>query len=322
MTTPAVSGTQWAKRFEQHPVLTGALITVLLVLILAVIAEGVLRAYGLGHPILYQVNSEYGYRPQPNQLTYRIGGSRIRINNLGLRADQDWTQSRSDKILFLGNSVTYGGSYVSNDDLFAHIAPGGAWVDGDGGVNAWGVENICGLVIGTGFQPAQTYVSVLIEGDFYRGLNPKPPFFRTTKPVLALQEAIPHVVYMVKELLHPSPPNWAAKDAGIRARRAVRCLREMDDTLRSHGYTHLIYISPSKANLDGMPRDTLLRRLLDSAGVHVSWLQDRPELQHLTPTERAALYHDAVHLNKTGHALWGKIIGGDLRRLPRPIHNP
>src|SRR5262245_15331833 len=97
-----------------------------------------LRMVGLGDPVIYEVNPDYGYRPRPNQMVHRFGGAIVRINNLGIRTDEDW-ETTANKVLFAGNSVTYGGSYVSNGDLFAlrAVPEGYGWVGGSAGVNAW-----------------------------------------------------------------------------------------------------------------------------------------------------------------------------------------
>jgi hypothetical protein len=76
--------------------------------------------YGLGNPLLYDSNPLYGYRPLPNKTYHRFRGSLLKFNNLGLRAERDWDYEKKDnKVIFLGDSVTYGGSYLSNNDLFS-----------------------------------------------------------------------------------------------------------------------------------------------------------------------------------------------------------
>jgi len=175
----------------------------LLVLVLCLVVfsvgacELLLRALmGLGNPVLYDSSPVYGYRPLPNQECGRFRGATIKINNLGLRAEQDWDAQKRDKILFLGDSVTYGGSYIDNADLFSELAvqrlnrtSGGHYVSGNAGVNAWGVENIHALIVERKFLPAAIYITTLPEGDFYRGLTRMQglPFFNH-KPRTALTE--------------------------------------------------------------------------------------------------------------------------------------
>jgi hypothetical protein len=159
--------------FGRHRRLGLVLLVLFCIMATVGLVEMVLRArLGLGRPVLYDSSPVYGYRPLPGGTYRRFGGARLHFNNLGLRAEGDWDDEPDGKILFLGDSVTYGGSYVDNNQLFSALATGGlpGYAAGNAGVNAWGVENIYGLVVEMGFQPAKVYVTVVPEADFYRGL--------------------------------------------------------------------------------------------------------------------------------------------------------
>lgn len=237
---------------------TWAGVWLIVTVVALVVAEVTLRLVGLGHPVLYELSPEYGYRPRPDQHVERLHGAGVRINNLGLRAVRDWDTTTSNKVLFLGNSVTYGGSYVSDSSLFSEraVAAASGRVSGNGGVNGWGVDNIRGLIVTRGFLPARTYVSVLLEVDFHRGLAQRPPYFSTASPRFALTEALVHLRYQLPELLWPGPALESAPGARQKAEVAVRHLKEIDAFLRAKGRQHLIYISPYEAQLSGgQPRD-------------------------------------------------------------------
>ena len=94
----------------------------LLFLVLSLIiklGDIILQQYGLGNVIVYQNSIISGYTLKPNQILMRKF-STIKINNLGMRSNNDWDDNENDtKILFIGDSVTYGGSVVSNNDLFS-----------------------------------------------------------------------------------------------------------------------------------------------------------------------------------------------------------
>jgi hypothetical protein len=127
---------------------------------------------GLGDPVIYDSYPLYGFRPLPDRQYRRFHSAVVRFNNLALRAEKDFDHDPADKILFLGDSVTYGGSRIDNEELFSHLAVAGlgGFTSGNAGVNAWGVENIHGLVVECGLTPARIYITTLTEGDFYRGL--------------------------------------------------------------------------------------------------------------------------------------------------------
>jgi len=284
---------------------------------LALCVEIGLRVYGLGDPGLYEVNPLYGYRPKAHQTVRRIRGAMVHTNNIGLRANTDWDSASANKVLFLGNSVTYGGSYVSNNEVFSELALRGmtGWVAGDGGVNGWGGENIHGLVVRSGFHPARVYVTVLIENDFYRGLVSKPAVFPTTKPLLALQEAWPHITTRLHEAFRASEeakPKHTVEDAVVH-------LVQLDSFVRARGAIHLIYLSPYLSNLTGSAApDAQITSALAKSGLTVTRIAQRAELKQL---DAAQLYHDDAHLSAAGHAVWAKIIRAGLdsalQRAPR-----
>lgn len=103
--------------FEHHSrVATAIIVTTIIILSLALFEVTLRVVFGLGEPVLYRSSPLFGYRLQPNQLVHRRGAE-IRVNNLALRADSDWDFNIENKILFLGNSVTYGGTTISNHEL-------------------------------------------------------------------------------------------------------------------------------------------------------------------------------------------------------------
>ena len=96
---------------------------------------------GLGKPVIYDSNPIYGYRPLPDRDYKRFWGKTISFNNLSLRSEVDWDNNIQNKILFLGDSVTYGGSYISNLELFSYLSVKelkNYFISGNAGVNAWG----------------------------------------------------------------------------------------------------------------------------------------------------------------------------------------
>ena len=49
----------------------------------------------------------------------RLRDAGIRIDKCGLRTDDDWDAPGATRILFIGDSVTYGGAYIDNRELFS-----------------------------------------------------------------------------------------------------------------------------------------------------------------------------------------------------------
>ena len=82
------------------------------------IIELTLRAIGFGNPVIYK-KTEDNFFPKENQKLRRFLGSEININSKGMRTNFDWNEKKDIKILFFGDSVTFGGSFVDNNDLFS-----------------------------------------------------------------------------------------------------------------------------------------------------------------------------------------------------------
>src|SRR5438045_366672 len=100
--------------FERHSRVVGAALALVATGAALIVIEIALRTvFGLGNPILYDSNALYGYRPLPNQTLSRRFGAPIHVNNLGLRCDEDWSGPADERVLFLGDSVTYGGNVTN-----------------------------------------------------------------------------------------------------------------------------------------------------------------------------------------------------------------
>jgi hypothetical protein len=276
--------------------------------------------FGLGNPVIYDDNPIYGYRPLPNQEMIRLNGKRIKINNLGLRCNTDWDTLKENKILFLGNSVTYGGSYIDNDELFSTLVTKNTkqFIGASGGVNGWGIGNIHGLVIKNNFYPAKNYVSVLLEGDFHRGISTiGGNYFTTKKPYSAIHEVANH--YLTKYL---QSQNGHFTGDFIKNHRmkllvqenSVRELKQIDDTLKLKGFKHTILISPSADQVfRNQPIDHELKNISKHYGLKFIYLVDDLKKEKLVEKD---IFHDSVHLEAEGHKIWAKYIS----RYIQPLH--
>lgn len=309
--------------FERHPKATLGFIWVLSLILFFGLTEVMLRHFsGLGQPVLFYKNSSFGYRLKPNQDTTRFGGATFRVNNLGLRANMDWDSSIKDKILFLGDSVTYGGNHISNEYLFSEVAverlPN--FHSGNAGIPNWGVENVYGLIVEENFLPASIYVTTFIENDFYRGLTSgeNKPWIKYEKPHFALQELADFLWH--RWIRNPRKKNRLAQQKQgqptERVQRAVIKLKKIDAFLESKGYCHLILISPTQLQVSNeREKDLLVKSLLDQHGVEVVYILDNIRLTTAPNDEKQSWYQDNVHLTAAGHRVWGEVIYEELRKV-------
>lgn len=99
---------------------------------------------GLGDPVRYDKDFVYGFAPKVNQKKKRFKNSNITINESGLRSVDNWKDSKKEKILFIGDSVTYGGSYIDDKQIFSYLVCNELekFICGNAGVNAYSIINM------------------------------------------------------------------------------------------------------------------------------------------------------------------------------------
>jgi len=306
--------------FERHPKTTLLVLIILFgVSALFLLELSAKYFFGLGKPLLYDNSVIYGYRPLPNQTISRHAHQVVHTNNLGYRANQDWDNNPNQKILFLGDSVTYGGSYIDNQKLFSHIALEqiSNFTSANAGVNGWGINNVEAYLTSLKSPPAQIYVSVFPEGDFYRGLTRigGQPFW-SIEPKFALQELFFHFIYQIS--LYKTPPvHYLGLPNSQRetiVNIAAQNLKKLNSHLKQQDCAHLIYITPTRSQvLNQAQRDHIVASLLAKHQIKVIYLKDRIDL--LNTEQKQKLYHDEIHLSEFGHQVWGHMIGHDLRQL-------
>lgn len=295
---------------ERFPRFSLTLIVLLLSIgVLASLEFAARHFFGLGNPVVYFSHPLYGYRPVANQTLSRFQSTHLHFNNLALRAQNDWDSETTHKILFLGDSVTYGGSYIANSELFSTLIGNSLpeFEVGNAGVNAWGVENVCALVQDTHFLPAQYYVSTFPEGDFLRGLNRfgGQPFWPRT-PRWALEELYYYLLYKLSNHKYDRPQqSLTPQEERLVIQHAAHRLKNLDDFLKSQGYHHIIFITPSKQQaLKQEPKHPDVENALKNVGLNAIYLLDLiPETESNTIE---SWFYDNIHLTQKGHAQWAE----------------
>lgn len=306
--------------FQRNPKKTVAVFFLLAFFIFFISAEFLLSyLIGFGNPVLYDSSPLYGFRPLPDQQASGRYGLKIKFNNLGLRSNEDWDNNINDKIIFLGDSVTYGGIYIPSDKLFSHLAAESfaGFKSGDAGVNAWGVENIYGLIVESGFLPAKIYITTLPEMDFYRGLTRiQGSAFFNKKPRFALLDLLHYVCYMfnnTKYLRWENSASLATKKKVVE--NAVLKLKEMDSFLKARGFLHIIFISPDKKQVvNGAGKDPIVSQLLTQYQLNPIYILDQIQAFHFAKKEKVGIFYDAIHLSEKGHQVWANIINRELEK--------
>ncbi|HEX6107688.1 MAG TPA: hypothetical protein VFZ26_19035 [Gemmatimonadales bacterium] len=326
--------------------LAGALVATLL------LVEGGLRLFGLASPVLYRLDPVIGYEPRPSQVSFRLG-VKVHINDVGLRDDEDLAtlMDSRERILVVGNSVTYGSSLVSQDELFTEVLerylrprrPGVKVLNG--GVAGYSVTQIVRRAPRLVRQTDPDYlVLYLIREDFNRhpvryphedsSQEPqrRPPLALVT--FLRLSTAFVDGRYRLRErfpaldLLWPPgappprvPPYDRSRVMDLHFEAIEEFLRtEWDPSGRSRSNV-IAFISPTRGDIveDRRQRNDELVRRLEALGVGAHNLQ--PDFRAaMSPDglDPAEYYHDQIHYRPRGNDVAGRVVGEYLMRHLRP----
>lgn len=299
---------------------------VLLLLVLSPVAGGELAArwMGLGEPIVYSTNAAYRYAPVPNQQVVRRRGASVTVGPEGLRGLEPWSGPADHHILFVGDSVTWGGTNTDDDKTFAHLTctqlearVAKNFVCGNAGVNGYGTDNmIARLRHDPELRRADTIVVTLISVDPIRGTSDlrAAHFFsrQPTGPLRGVWEVAAFGAFQLAGRLR-----WKddAYDSSLDVPVAKEALQRLYAELRrleQAGKSVLIVFSPHKDEFfgDADELDAQVRADLAASGF---------SLLDLTEPMRAevdrGVYYDNVHLNELGHALYGDWIADRLSPL-------
>ena len=173
------------------------------VLVLAGSSELILRSMGFGNPIVYRVDPRVGYYPAPNQDVHRYGGE-IHINAFGMRSRNVTAEKPAGtfRILMLGDSTLYGGSYIDQSQTYATRLEGllnqkPSLLPNSPrqvevlcmGVNGWGPQHELAYVKEFGLFHADLVMVMGPPADAYRpryGIEQFPFFAEGHRPALRL----------------------------------------------------------------------------------------------------------------------------------------
>ena len=316
----------------------GALLLVLLVV------ELVLRRFGLASPVLYRLDPVVGYEPRPGQASSRLGVT-VHINDAGLRDDEPLAaiMRSPGRVLVVGNSVTYGSSLVSQDELFTEVAeedlrprwPGIKVLNG--GVAGYSVSQIARRAprLMRSTEP-QWLVLYVIREDFNRAPVRYPhldsdhepqrrpplalmPFVRLSLGFVAGRYRVLDRWPTLKAVWPSAPPSRVpaydqSRLADLHLEALAGMLRDWESTGRSRSRV-LAFVSPTQqevAERRERPNADLIARL-DSLGIRAHDLQpDFVEAMTHNGRSAADYYHDNIHYRPAGNAVAGRVLASYL----------
>ena len=277
------------------------------------------RYLGLGDVVLYNSDPLVGYRLRPNQSTKRRKSSYVNSDYEGFRFNPDIEINENSKyIVFVGDSVTYGGSYIDDSELFSSkfcSLSNEIYVCLNNGVNAWGTMNMGRFIANYDLyseREISKIILVILPGDERRNFKSftDTPFW-SSKPrnPMAINEVMRYI--MLKNLIplfqRPNELGFVKKEKIFIAQRK-QSWKELNSLIDKSNYPVDIVITPPKnwflakeKNSEIVIYEELLNDL-DSPKIN-----KKCNLYNFIKSEfNSELYVDGVHLSKKGHELWSK----------------
>ncbi len=281
-------------------------------------AEGFLRAFDLADPPAFESNPQYGYLMRPNQ-SVSTRGNRFRINQSGLRG-RDFIIPKPNgvfRLVFLGDSITYGGGEIPDQDLFVNrIASDLASTENrrietiNLSAPGWGIQNMVAFVTTKGLFGPDFVIWVISSSDFRRPeTSLEENGFPEQKPWSRLWYVIVTVLRIARFSL--GAPNHLHKEPAT-LEQNLRALHSTLWQMRQQNIPCGVVVVPAARESPGYIGD-LNRFRSVSESLSVPFLETGPALkQH--PSDR--MFLDGYHLSARGHAAVADAITSFLRKSP------
>ena len=291
------------------------------------------RVLGLGEPIVYDAHALWGYAPRENRKYLRFNNSKVNFNNVGARGVKDWDK-QGNNIVFIGDSVTYGGSYIDNSETFASISCQELqdWVCHNAGVNSYGVINMVARSrYDKRINDAPVVIFTLITGDFDRGLQKKDNAHFILREPPKIFSGLWEILNFISARI--TPKKWFGKNSDLTDEKRLLAERDLNrkfaldvflselQRLEEQNFEFLIFHSPSVYELENqilIQENEILQAIRKKYSLKFYFLSDFLQEHYDNETQ---LYTDAVHFSKTGHKEVAKIIKPLLLTLVRSLEN-
>lgn len=308
--------------------------------VLVVLFEVGLRVgLGFGTPPLLRADSTIGYVFRAHQDTYRLT-NRVHINAYHQRSEdlRQAPDSTFVRVLFLGDSVTWGGVLTDQEDTIPEEVenrlakrcrrPVEAL---NASAGSWGIGNLRAYADRFGFFDSDAVVLQIGTHDLTQATSDasvvgRHPSYPNENPTLAIEELVGR--YLWPRYVRPyvsdfigserSKKNGASSTSSPDTRFAQNLdqLRALVTDIHDAGLPVVILHTPNRNEVVGQrepPSSTRRQRFLevaDSMNVPVVNLAE----QWAARSGVRPLYRDHIHLNERGNAAVSEVLGTSLLR--------
>lgn len=285
---------------------------VLLILFLVfVVGELVLRfAFGFCDALLYNESDKYEYIAQPNQDRHRFG-AHIYYNSYSQRNDEP--DSTKVRVLGLGDSVIFGGTWMDQDSLASTLfseATGTQMLNISSG--SWGPDNCAAYLKEKGTFGASAMILVCSSHDAYDVMTYVPvvgvvPTYPDRQYKLAWTELIDrYLVPRIRMMFGKTEVKLDPDEQVVKNSEFKNTVRQKSSSF-NNGFVQLLDISQKK----NIPMAIYLHAEIDeiSAGRYnemgqkiIEWAAEHDVclIEGLRAGEAENMYHDKIHFNEAG----------------------
>tara|TARA_Y100001968_G_scaffold308967_1_gene328330 strand:+ start:571 stop:1524 length:954 start_codon:yes stop_codon:yes gene_type:complete len=290
-----------------------------------IVCEFAGRSFGLGNPLLYKEDELVGYRLRPNQNKKRLKNSFVSTDFEGFRFDPNQKKDLSAEIIiFVGDSVTYGGSYIDNSNLFSSIYCDDSTnlVCLNSGVNSWGTYNMGRFISNFSLYSTRIpskFVLIILPGDDLRNLSQLsslPYWSASPKHPKAINELLNYSLlrYIVPSLRSQNLEfnKDVVKESNIKSQTIKQSWQDLDNYIKSSESKVEIVLTPPKRWFEKSQQSQSDIKLYDQYLSMISQNQNvlkTCNLYYFVRDDYSSIdYVDSVHLSNSGHKKWAKYI--------------
>ena len=272
---------------------------------------------GLGDPVIYRYSKIYGYDLMPNQKIKRLGNNII-INNLGMRSSLDWDKNSKNNILFIGDSIPYGGSVVSNKDLYAektcnHVSLDGKknFICGNMSANGYGLFSINERIKYKEINNEKILIITLAGSNFIRGFNHigNQPFWG--KPINNFFPATTELFFIYLDKIRNNFKYEFGEEniySTTKKKYYTNLMLDFKKTLDDYNKPYIIFYSPEYSEINEKQKYSFFKNFMKNN------FEDFHDLTDSIKDQKEKIYSDHVHLNQYGHEIYSKIIAKFIKQ--------
>ena len=289
------------------------------IFISVLLIEILLRINGIGsNNVLYYPSNFYGYYQVPDQKLNRRGNS-ISLDKYGNRNPEKNTLENSS-LFFLGDSVTYGGSVVSDNETFSYLVAKKMNLNYlNISSNGWGIPNIINFIeFNNLYKKDSTYVLTCINDCYHRNIRKiEQNFFASKTDFMAISILYRYAIFKILNKSYSSDKQIISEKADNlkTAELSVNLLNDFKKKLESMNSKLILIHSPNKQRMKDLiikekiyeeySRETILK-ILSKSKLEIIQITDyfnEKEIENF-----AHFFVDSVHLNKKGHEIYANIM--------------